>query len=115
MTAASELAIKEHGGFTSLNFMLSDGDLLQTYRDFQTNGQYYTLYLDNLGEMVIAASEPILAMQAEPMPRGILHTISPDLTIRHTAVGRTGLLCAREALMCLSIQFRSREHDVVFG
>jgi len=86
-TAARELAIKEHGGFTSLNFMLSDGDLLHTYRDFQTNGQYYTLYLDNLGEMVIAASEPILAMQAEPMPRGILHTISPDLTIRHTAVG----------------------------
>ena len=84
--AARELAIEKHGGFTSLNFMLSDGQALHVYRDFQTNGQYYTLYMDNLGEMIIGASEPILAMQAEPIPRGILHTITPGLEIQRSTV-----------------------------
>ncbi len=79
-------AIEKYGGFTGLNFMLSDGQSLHVYRDFQTNGQYYTLYLDNFGEMVIAASEPILAMQAEPIPRGILHTISTDLVVQRAAI-----------------------------
>ncbi len=83
---ARALAIKEFGGFTGLNFMLSDGRSLHVYRDFQTNGQYYTLYLDNLGEMIVAASEPILAMKAEPIPRGLLHTVSSDLVLQRTAV-----------------------------
>jgi len=81
-----ELAIEKYGGFTGLNFMLSDGSSLHAYRDFQTNGQYYTLYLDNFGEMVVGASEPILAMQAEPMPRGVLHTVTPELEIKRTVI-----------------------------
>ncbi len=84
--AARELAIEKHGGFTSLNFMLSDGQALHVYRDFQTNGQYYTLYMDNLGEMIIGASEPILAMQADPIPRGILHTVSSDLEVQRSTI-----------------------------
>jgi len=84
--AVRDLAIQKYGGFTALNFMLSDGHSLHAFRDFQTNGQYYTLYLDNFGEMVIAASEPILAMQAEPMPRGVLHTITSDLELQRTIV-----------------------------
>jgi predicted glutamine amidotransferase len=83
---AREVAIAKHGGFTSLNLMISDGRALHVYRDFQTNGGYYTLYLDSLGEMIIAASEPILAMMAEPIPRGVLHTISPDLTVEHSSI-----------------------------
>jgi predicted glutamine amidotransferase len=79
-------AIEEYGGFTSLNFMLSDGQALHVYRDFQTNGQYYTLYMDNFGEMIIGASEPILAMQAEPIPRGVLHTITPELHVQRTTI-----------------------------
>ena len=79
-------AIEKYGGFTGLNFMLSDGQSLHVYRDFQTNGQYYTLYLDNFGEMVISASEPILAMQAEPIPRGILHTIGTDLVVQRATI-----------------------------
>ncbi len=79
-------AIEKYGGFTGLNFMLSDGQSLHVYRDFQTNGQYYTMYLDNFGEMVIAASEPILAMQAGPIPRGILHTIDADLVVQRSAI-----------------------------
>ena len=85
--AARETAITKYGGFTGLNFMLSDGQSLHMYRDFQTNGQYYTLYLDDLGEMVIAASEPILAMKAEPMPRGVLYTISEELKIDRAIIG----------------------------
>jgi predicted glutamine amidotransferase len=86
-TAASrEEAIGEYGGFTGLNFMLSDGQALHVYRDFQTNGQYYTLYLDNLGEMIIGASEPILAMQAEPIPRGVLYTVTSQLELQRSAV-----------------------------
>src|SRR5256885_6651828 len=81
-----ELAIEKYGGFTGLNFMLSDGQSLHAYRDFQTNGQYYTVCLDNFGEMVIAASEPILAMQAEPIPRGMLHSISQDLVVKRAAI-----------------------------
>ena len=84
--AARDVAIEKHGGFTSLNFMLSDGQALHVYRDFQTNGQYYTLYMDNLGEMIIGASEPILAMQADPIPRGILHTVSSDLEVQRSTI-----------------------------
>src|SRR3989442_715359 len=63
--AARTSAIEDYGGFTSLNFMLTDGRALHLYRDFQTNGQYYTVYIDNLGEIVIAASEPLLEMKPE--------------------------------------------------
>ncbi len=84
--AAREVAIEKYGGFTSLNFMLSDGQALHLYRDFQTNGQYYTLYVDNFGEMVIGASEPILAMQAEPMPRGVLLTVTAQLELQRAAI-----------------------------
>ncbi len=79
--AARTIAIEKFGGFTGLNFMLSDGQALHVYRDFQTNGQYYTLYLDNFGEMTIAASEPILAMKAGPLPRGVLQTVTQDLEV----------------------------------
>jgi predicted glutamine amidotransferase len=83
---ARRVAIEDYGGFTSLNFMLSDGQSLHVYRDFQTNGQYYTLYMDNLGEMIVGASEPILAMRAEPIPRGLLNSVTPDLGIRRSTI-----------------------------
>ncbi|HLE54331.1 MAG TPA: class II glutamine amidotransferase [Thermoplasmata archaeon] len=85
--AMREKALAEYGGFTGLNVMLTDGKALHAYRDFQTNGQYYTLYQDHLGEMVITTSEPILAMKADPLPRGILHTVTPDLEIQKTDLG----------------------------
>ena len=81
-----EEAIEKYGGFTGLNFMLSDGQSLHMYRDFQTNGQYYTLYIDNFGEMIVGGSEPILAMSAEPIPRGVLHTVGSDLELERSAV-----------------------------
>ena len=84
--AARDLAIEKHGGFTSLNFMLSDGQALHMYRDFQTNGPYYTLYMDNFGEMIVGASEPILAMQAEPIPRGVLHTVNSELGLQRSTI-----------------------------
>ncbi len=84
---ARERAVSEYGGFTGLNLMLTDGQALHAYRDFQTNGQYYTLYQDHFGEMVITTSEPILAMKAEPMPRGVVHTVTPDLEIQRTDLG----------------------------
>ncbi len=84
--AARERAITEYEGFTSLNFMLTDGQALHVYRDFQSNGQYYTLYLDNLGEMTVVVSEPILAMKAEPVPRGVLQTVTGDLKVARTTV-----------------------------
>jgi predicted glutamine amidotransferase len=84
--AVRKTAIEMYGGFTGLNFMLSDGEALHVYRDFQTNGQYYTLYMDNLGEMIVAASEPILAMRAEPIPRGVLNTVTPDLEIQRSTI-----------------------------
>jgi predicted glutamine amidotransferase len=86
-SAVRSAAVDKYGGFTSLNFMLSDGGALHVYRDFQTNGQYYTLYMDNFGEMVIAASEPILAMKAEPIPRGILSSTTSDLGVQRSQIG----------------------------
>jgi len=80
------IAIEEYGGFTGLNFMLTDGRTLHVYRDFQTNGQYYTLYLDNFGEMIIAVSEPILAMKSDPIPRGVLHSIDGTLGIQRSTI-----------------------------
>src|SRR2546427_22419 len=84
--AVRTLAIEKYGGFTGLNFMLTDGANLHVYRDFQTNGQYYTLYIDNFGEMVVASSEPILAMKAEPMPRGVVHSIDANMNVQRTTV-----------------------------
>ncbi len=84
--SAREVAIAKYGGFTSLNLMLSDGEALHIYRDFQTNGGYYTIYIDTFGEMIVAASEPILAMNADPIPKGILHTIHRDLSIERTTI-----------------------------
>lgn len=83
---ARQRAIDEYGGFTGLNFMMTDGIALHAYRDFQTNGQYYTLYQDHFGEMVITTSQPILAMKADPMLRGILHTVTLDLAIQKTEI-----------------------------
>ncbi len=85
--SARETAIRDYGGFTGMNLMLSDGTGLHTYRDFQENEEYYSLYQDHLGEMVVTASEPILAMKAEPMPRGIVQTVTPDLEVRRTDLG----------------------------
>jgi hypothetical protein len=42
--------------------------------------------MDNLGEMIVAASEPILAMRAEPIPRGVLNTVTPDLEIQRSTI-----------------------------
>jgi predicted glutamine amidotransferase len=84
--ASRSEALAKYGGFTSLNFMFSDGQALHIYRDFQTNGQYYTLYLDHFGEMIVACSEPILAMKEEPMARGVLQTIHPNLQIERSTV-----------------------------
>jgi len=84
--AAREAALKDYGGFTSLNLMLTDGRSLHAYRDFRSNGEYYTLYQDHFGEMVITTSEPILAMKAEPLPRGVLHTVTPDLEVQRTTI-----------------------------
>jgi predicted glutamine amidotransferase len=83
---ARQRAIDEYGGFTGLNFMMTDGTAFHAYRDFMTNGQYYTLYQDHLGEMVITTSQPFLAMRADPMPRGILHTVTLDLAIQKTEI-----------------------------
>ena len=83
-TAIRSLAIEKFGGFTGLNFMLSDGRTLHVYRDFQTNGDYYTLYIDNFGEMIVSCSEPILAMKADPIPRGVLHSVDSELKIQRT-------------------------------
>lgn len=79
-------ALTEYGGFTSLTFMLSDGRALHAYRDFERNGGYYTLYQDRLGEMIVTASEPILGMRQEPLPRGILCTVTPDLQVQRTEI-----------------------------
>ena len=84
--AARTAAIEIYGGFTGLNFMLTDGTALHVYRDFQTNGQYYTLYQDHFGEIVITASEPILGMKVEPIPRGVLHTVDTELKLARSAV-----------------------------
>jgi len=44
------------------------------------------LYMDNFGEMIVGASEPILAMQAEPIPRGVLHTVPSNLHVQRTTI-----------------------------
>jgi predicted glutamine amidotransferase len=79
-------ALEARGGFTSLNFMLTDGRGLHVFRDFQMNGEYYTLYQDHLGELVLTASEPLLGMRAEPIPRGVLCSVTSDLEVRRTTI-----------------------------
>ena len=84
--AARSRTLKEAGGFSSLNFLLTDGMALHVYRDFQTNGEYYTLFRGRVGDMVLAASEPIFGIRGGPLPRGVLHTITPDLEVASTVI-----------------------------
>src|SRR2546427_7326177 len=69
-TAVRDLAIPKYGGFTGLNFMLSDGGALHPLRDFQTKGEDYTLYLVNFCGKIIVASQPILPMPSETKTPG---------------------------------------------
>src|SRR5256712_1104350 len=85
-TAARDGAIQKYGGLIRRKFILSVGRSTHCFTSFQTHGQGTKLYVDNFAEMLIAAFEPILAMQSEPMPRGVLHTITSDLELQKTIV-----------------------------
>ena len=36
--------------------------------------------------MVVACSEPILGMKADPVPRGVLTTVSPNLEVERSFI-----------------------------
>ncbi len=78
--------IEQYEGFTGLNFMLTDGTSLHLYRDYQSNGEYYTLFLDQLGEVIVATSEPIHGMRGDPIPRGVLYTVTSDLDVETSQI-----------------------------
>ena len=79
-------ARREFGGYSSLNFMLTDGEWLHAFRDYEKDSDYYTLYYDDFGEMVLTCSQPILGMKDDPVVKGCVLSVGPDLKIRRQQV-----------------------------
>jgi len=64
-------------GYTSLNFMLTDGKSLHCYRDCTKSPDYYTLFCERRDEGTIVYSEPVDEWAGEPIKQGELLTITP--------------------------------------
>src|SRR3989441_12295614 len=84
--ATVEAARREYGGYSALNFLLTDGEWLHAFRDYEKDSDYYTLYYDDFGEMVLACSQPILGMKDDPVVKGSLVSVGPELKIRRRLV-----------------------------
>ena len=84
--ATVETARREYGGYSSLNFLLTDGDRLHAFRDYEKDSDYYTLYYDDFGEAVLVCSQTILGMKDDPVVKGSLVSIGPDLKMRRQQV-----------------------------
>ncbi len=84
--ATVEAVRREHGGYSALNFLLTDGERLHAFRDYEKDADYYTLYYDDFGEMVLTCSQPILGMKDDPVVKGWLLSVGPDLKIRRQQV-----------------------------
>ncbi len=76
-----EAARREYGGYSALNFLLTDGERLHAFRDYEKDSDYYTLYYDDFGEMVLACSQPILGMRDNLLPGGYLLSAGPGLEV----------------------------------
>ena len=81
-----ETARREYGGYSALNFLLTDGEHLYAFRDYEKDSDYYTLYYDDFGEAVLVCSQTILGMRDDPVVKGFLVSVGPDLKIRRTKV-----------------------------
>ena len=81
-----ETVRREYGGYSALNFLLTDGEGLHAFRDYEKTADYYTLYYDDFGEIVLACSQPILGMKDDPVAKGSLLSVNPDLSIRRQQV-----------------------------
>lgn len=84
--ATVETVRRDYGGYSSLNFLLSDGERLHAFRDYEKDSDYYTLYYDHFGEAVLVCSQPILGMKDNPIVKGYLLSVGPDLGIQRTRV-----------------------------
>jgi predicted glutamine amidotransferase len=80
------IARREYGGYSSLNFLLTDGERLHAFREYEKDSDYYTLYYDDFGEMVVVCSQPILGMKDDPVVKGSLVSVGSDLKIRRQLV-----------------------------
>ena len=85
-TGAMVEGVRRQGGYSSLNFLLTDGTSLHAFREYQENGDYYTLYHDNFGEAVLVCSQPILGMRENLLSKGYLLSVGPDLGVVRTRV-----------------------------
>ena len=81
-----EAVRRDYGGYSALNFLLTDGERLHAFRDYEKDSNYYTLYYDDFGEIVLTCSQPILGMKDDPVVKGSLVSVGPDLKIRRQQV-----------------------------
>ncbi len=84
--ATVEAVRREYGGYSALNFLLTDGERLHAFRDYEKDSDYYTLFYDDFGEMVLTCSQPILGMKDDPIVKGSLLSVGPDLGLRRQQV-----------------------------
>ena len=85
-TKATVESVRAEFGYTGLNFLISDGQWLHAFREYQENGDYYTLYHDDFGEAVLMCSQPILGMRDNLLVEGYLLSASPSLEVVKTRV-----------------------------
>ena len=85
--ATVEALRREYGGYSSLNFLLTDGESLHAFRDYEKDSDYYTLYYDDFGEAVLVCSQPILGMRDNLLLGGYLLSVGPSLEVVKTRPG----------------------------
>ena len=86
-TKATVEALRAEFDYSGLNFLVSDGQWLHAFREYQENGDYYTLYHDDFGEAVLMCSQPILGMRDNLLLGGYLLSVGPSLEVVKTRAG----------------------------
>ncbi len=57
------IPLLEQLDYTSLTFIMQEGNSMYAYRQFSRNGEYYTLYFAQDGNSAIFSSEPLLGLR----------------------------------------------------
>ncbi len=87
--AVAGAARETYGGYSAINFLLTDGARLHAFREYAAtpeNEAYFTLVRGRAGPAVLVGSEPVRGIAATPIRKGALVTVAADGRIEATQV-----------------------------
>lgn len=84
--AAVETARADCGGYSALDFLLTDGTRLHAFREYAENAAYYTLNHARAGDGVLVCSQALPGIRGSEIPKGCLLTVDLDGSLAKTQV-----------------------------